>query len=350
MRLPPLAFAAACVFLVVSVSSAVSAEGPADAPAAETLDGLRARFEAQEQEALKLVRRQYLSALEAHLARQVEGADREEAYLVLLQTALNLGERAKVYALGDLYFKEFPKGEAGTEVLRLQFLAKISDPQGLSEGAAILERLEEFRLETGDLLAYWHSLAAAHLEFDDIEGAGKVYNTILNFSFVKENRQASDYFSDQKASLEEIGKPFEDFDEKSLDGKMVSASLYRGKVVLIDFWATWCQPCMQELPGLVEGYRRYQPQGFEIIGISLDQEDRKGDLPNLRQVIRRKKVTWPQIADGQGWQSQLAEKYKIRSIPATYLLDRQGRIYRKGLRGKALWDAVNKLLAQPAEK
>jgi peroxiredoxin len=137
------------------------------------------------------------------------------------------------------------------------------------------------------------------------------------------------------------GSAFPDFDEKDIDGKPVSVANYKGKVVLVDFWATWCGPCVGEMPNVISAYQKYHDKGFEIIGISLDQ-----DKDSLTNFIKEKNMTWQQYFDGQGWQNKLAVKYGINSIPANYLIGKDGKIIDKELRGQALDDAVAKALGQ----
>ncbi len=138
-----------------------------------------------------------------------------------------------------------------------------------------------------------------------------------------------------------VGAKFPDFDAKDLEGKPLSIARFKGKVVLVDFWATWCGPCIAELPNVQAAYDKHRPQGFEIIGISLDS-----DRAKLDKFLTDKKMTWPQYFDGQGWQTKLAGTYGVNSIPATYLLDGEGKIIAKNLRGKALEEAVAKALAK----
>ena len=138
-----------------------------------------------------------------------------------------------------------------------------------------------------------------------------------------------------------VGSKFPDFDEKGLDGKPLSVATYKGKVVLLDFWATWCPPCRAELPNVLKTYEAHHKAGFEIIGISLDQDKQK-----LTSFIEDKKMPWAQYFDGKGWGNKLAQKYGVQSIPATYLIDRQGTIIGKDLRGEELEEAVAKAVAK----
>ena len=138
-----------------------------------------------------------------------------------------------------------------------------------------------------------------------------------------------------------VGKMFPDFQEKDLDGKPLSVSRFKGKVVLVDFWATWCGPCRIELPNVIATYEKHHKKGFEILGISLDQ-----DASAMKQFMANNKMTWPQYFDGLLWQNKLAVQYGVNSIPATYLLDAQGKIIARDLRGDDLEKAVAAALAK----
>ncbi len=130
----------------------------------------------------------------------------------------------------------------------------------------------------------------------------------------------------------------------AVDGHEVNLSDMKGKVVLVDFWATWCGPCVAELPNVLAAYNDYHDQGFEIIGISLDDDKAK-----LEQFVKTRKMPWPQYFDGKGWENDLAQKYGIDSIPATFLVGPDGKVAATDLRGDALGKAVAGLLSKGSE-
>lgn len=135
------------------------------------------------------------------------------------------------------------------------------------------------------------------------------------------------------------GTAFPDFNVKDLAGAPLSVASYKGKVVLIDFWATWCGPCVAELPNVLAAYEKYHAKGFDIIGVSLDESEAK-----LKAFIADKKMPWRQYFDGKGWENEVSTKYGIQSIPATFLLDRDGKIVAKDLRGEELDKELERLL------
>jgi thiol-disulfide isomerase/thioredoxin len=127
---------------------------------------------------------------------------------------------------------------------------------------------------------------------------------------------------------------------KAFDGSEVDLQKLRGKVVLIDFWATWCGPCMAELPNVVKAYEQYKAKGFEIIGISLDE-----DSADLTRVLKTKKITWPQYFDGKGWENPYAKKYGIEGIPAMWLVNKAGMVTDTDAT-EELAEKIEKLLAE----
>lgn len=115
--------------------------------------------------------------------------------------------------------------------------------------------------------------------------------------------------------------------EATPDGKTISLSSFRGKVVLIDFWASWCAPCRRENPYVVDLYNKYKEKDFEIFGVSLDD-----NVEAWKKAIEKDGITWPQVSDLKKWESRVVKDFHIEAIPYSVLIDREGKIIAKGLR------------------
>jgi thiol-disulfide isomerase/thioredoxin len=131
-----------------------------------------------------------------------------------------------------------------------------------------------------------------------------------------------------------------------LAGKEISLAQLRGKVVIVDFWATWCGPCRGEMPNMKSIYRKFHDQGLEIVGVSLDSERHK-----LNNYVREENISWPQIyydnPSEQEWNNPLARKFRVRAIPHTLLVDRDGKLVEDDLRGSELESAVGEQFGRP---
>ncbi|WP_299699529.1 TlpA disulfide reductase family protein [uncultured Pontibacter sp.] len=136
-----------------------------------------------------------------------------------------------------------------------------------------------------------------------------------------------------------IGSVAPDFSLPTPEGGSIALSSLRGKYVLIDFWASWCAPCRKENPNVVRMYNEYKDKGFEIFGVSLDQSREK-----WLKAIADDKLTWPQVSDLKGWESSAAQLYQVDAIPQTILLDKEGKIIAKGLRGEELEEKIASLV------
>ena len=126
-----------------------------------------------------------------------------------------------------------------------------------------------------------------------------------------------------------------DFTLNDVNDQPVSLSSFKGKITLIAFWASWCGPCRQENPNVVAAYNQFHSKGFEILGVSLD--DNKS---NWQQAIKKDHLTWTHVSDLEGWDSKAAKLYGVQSIPTNFLLDKEGKIIARDLRGA---DLANKL-------
>jgi peroxiredoxin len=154
-------------------------------------------------------------------------------------------------------------------------------------------------------------------------------------AFLHPSVQSSVYVSElkkiaDKMRITNLGGLAPDFTQNTPEGTPLTLSSLRGKIVLIDFWASWCKPCRQENPNVVAMFNKYKDKGFDILGVSLDRE--KGAW---LKAIEDDKLTWHHVSDLKFWQNEVAVKFGIQAIPATLLLDRDGKIIAKNLRGLA---------------
>jgi thiol-disulfide isomerase/thioredoxin len=198
-------------------------------------------------------------------------------------------------------------------------------------------------------IAYAHfSLAESYKNHGSFDLAKKQYRYLID-NYSEGNTKM---IAMARSNLEDMdvikqlaigGEPIP-FDVKDLEGKPLSIDKFKGKVVLLDFWATWCKPCIAEMPNVKRIYDMYQKEGFEIIGISLDSK-----RTALESYIKRNDIKWPQYFDGAAWNNEVAQKYKVRSIPATFLLDRNGKIRYKSVRGSQLTRAVEQLVKEEVD-
>jgi len=213
------------------------------------------------------------------------------------------------------------------KAITLEDILKAEDakPETKSQASLIgvMEAADAAEAPGGDTTA-WLAKAEKHLK---------------DFPAEKMNKVVEGKIKSIKASADLKTKPLE-MKFTAVDGREVDVSKLQGKVVLIDFWATWCGPCVAELPNVLKAYKELHPKGFEIVGISLD-----GEKSELEAFVKEKGMEWPQYFDGKGWQNEIATKYGIQSIPAMWLLNKKGMVVSTAARG-SLEEQVTKLLAE----
>lgn len=250
-------------------------------------------------------------------------------------------QRVRLIATADELLKQpglTPDDKFEIRSSQIQFIALARDIKDPLEAAAAFEKdVRTLQKEFPNRPEVWQMLAEIAHQYPP-EKARPLLKEIVDGS-------ATDQVKDEaRATLKKfdmLGKPLA-LKFTALDGREVDLEKLKGKVVLIDFWATWCRPCVVEVPNVVKTYEKLHTKGFEIIGISFDRQQ---DKARLEDFIKENKMTWPQFFDGKFWQNKFAEEFEIHRIPAMWLVDKKGNL--RDLNARADLEAkVEKLLAE----
>ena len=310
---------------VASVSSVRSAE-----PAPVNVAEIQAKHD-----------RAFIRELSEYLRQNPKADDRDQAYAALFNKAIEHDWFSEAEEQGRQYLKSDPEGP-------VKALAQIILTMGRAQAGQFDEALKRFRElmqgigqnEQEEFAAsFSDNLATAAITAGEFGVAREVYTALLSrFSDSPNLRQKVQ--RDLKR-LDKVGKPAPSFASEDIAGKTVRLEAYRGKYVLIDFWATWCAPCIAELPRLQAAYRTYHDAGFDIIGISLDESKTA-----VVDFAKARNIPWPQLHNASG-SADLVEGFGVSSIPATYLIDPAGTIIRLDVRGKVLDETLSRLIKTP---
>ncbi|MBN1488529.1 MAG: redoxin domain-containing protein [Phycisphaerae bacterium] len=294
-------------------------------------------FTEKQQRMARELAQEHKAALEAFVARAT-GDDLEQACPQLIALAMELGDHAGAIAAADRFAREFASSEsavfvAGARVRALAGLGKLDEARkawmALAESTDLTGWAPVFEagMAVGTELVLVRQIAEARAIYEEIRNR------------TRQVPQIGAIIARQLDGLKWIGKTPPAIEGNDLAGKPVSFEEYKGRVVLLDFWATYCSPCITEMPNLVRLHKRFHRRGFDVIGISLD--------PNVsvaKSFLERNPLPWRQVADMEAAQGANATNYGVEAIPMTFLIGRDGTIVYVGAGAEELQALLGRLL------
>lgn len=276
--------------------------------------------------------------LGAYLRKNPKADDKDQGYAALFNKAIEHDWFGEIEEAAQRYLKDDPEGPVKALA---QIISTMSRAQAGQYDLA-LARYKELMAGLGKTdqedfaTSFSDTFATAAITAGNIDTAREVYK-ILQQRF-PDSLNIKDKVAKESNRLEKVGKPAPVIEAQDLSGQPVRIDSLKGKYVLVDFWATWCAPCIADLPRMQEAYRKYHGTGLEIVSVSLDET-----RAPVVDFVKVRKLPWYQLHNGTAG-ADLVEAFGIGSIPATCLIDPDGTIIRLDLRGPALDAALAKLL------
>ncbi len=280
--------------------------------------------------------------LEEYLLKNPRALDRDQAHAMLFNKAIEHDWFAETEESAARYLKAEPNGPVRALAQIIQTMARAHAGQfdvALKRYRELMEGIgqsdqEEFAT------SFSESLAQAAVAAGSYNTAREVFRT-LGAKF-GENPSVTRKVEAELKRLDLVGKLAPAFEVRDLAGKLLKRDAFRGKYVLVDFWATWCSPCIAELPRLQKAYEAHHADGLEIMGVSLDESKTA-----VLDFVKARKIPWPQVHNATT-NADLVEAFAVFSIPATYLIDPEGTIIRIDPRGKGLDQALGAIFKTAA--
>ncbi|WP_165222289.1 TlpA disulfide reductase family protein [Aquisphaera insulae] len=273
-----------------------------------------------------------------YLRQNPKSEDRDQGYAALFNKAIEHDWFADTEDAAQRYVKNDPDGP-------VKALAQIVLTMARAGAGRYDEALTRYKELIGGLgkpdqedfaTSFTENFAGSAVTAGEFAVARQAY-TLLQDRF-PESTAIREKVGKELGRIGRVGKPLPEFEAIDLNGKPVKSGSLKGKYVLVDFWATWCAPCLTELPRLQDAYRKYHAEGLEILAVSLDET-----RTPVADFVTTRKIPWLQVHNGSA-ATDLVEAFGVGAIPASYLVDPEGNIIRLDLRGPALDAVLSKLV------
>jgi thiol-disulfide isomerase/thioredoxin len=324
---------------------------PPPAPAAgvgvpTTLQEIDEGFDDQERDAVRAIKRRRYDAVAAYVGARPGARDIASARAELVRVASAIEAWDVAIRRADEYLALHPTGddEIGARFAKAEALAKLGR-QGEARGAyeLLTRAVSAARHGQNTVMAAWNSYATWLTELGDLDGARAAWRGFKAATSATPAAQAFANMADEEAkNLDLVRRPALPFPAGTVDleGRPVTLGDYRGRVVLLEFWATWCGPCKAELPTLLSAYERFHDRGFDVVGVTIDAA---GEGARVRQFVAQQGIPW-RVVHSTLPRNPAADVWGVRGVPQTVLIDREGRVVRLGLRGAPLVREIGKLV------